>query len=68
MNETIVALSVLGASLFLTVVDPSKSALLEYVVVSLIGYICGRVTQRVKCDVERCDCNARDNTSGTRSE
>lgn len=53
MNETIVACAVLGASVLLTVVDPSKSAVLEYVVISLIGYLCGRTQERVRaCDLK----------------
>lgn len=53
MNETIVAVAVLCASVLLTLVDPSKSAVLEYVVISLIGYICGRTQERVRaCDMK----------------
>ena len=53
MNETIIAIAVLCASVLLTLVDPSKSAVLEYVVISLIGYLCGRTQERVRaCDLK----------------
>ena len=53
MNETILAVAVLCASVLLTVVDPAKSSILEYVVISLIGYICGRTQERVRaCDLK----------------
>lgn len=52
MNETYLAIAVLCASVLLTLVDPSKSSVLEYVVISLVGYLCGRTQERVRaCDV-----------------
>ena len=53
MNETILAVAVLCASVLLTVVSPDRSYVLEYVVISLIGYLCGRTQERVRaCDLK----------------
>lgn len=48
MNETIVAIVVVVSSLLLTLVDHNFAYIFEFVVISLVGYVTGRLTQRMK--------------------
>lgn len=65
MYETILAISILVTSFLYSYIDPSKSALFEYVVVSLIGYLCGRVTERSKCVMQKGENDAKNYPSRT---
>lgn len=53
MNETTLAVCILCASIFLTLVDPSKSFVLEYAIISLIGYLCGRTRERYRKRIDK---------------
>lgn len=68
MNETILGLSVLAASILLTLVDPSKSFILEYVIISFVGYLCGRTQERVKHFQKRKTNDAESDTPKSRSK
>lgn len=61
MNETIIACVVILSSLLLTFVDPHFAYIFEFVVISLVGYLTGRITQRLKSkEKEGSKNNARD--------
>ena len=47
MNETLIAIAVIVASFLVSYFDHSKSYLIEYVVISFVGYLVGRTQERV---------------------